>query len=73
MKKRSVGFGQVAYSLAAITLSTCSVFANAQVSASKYPVLPKITTPKESLGFNLGDDHHMASYSQLEVVLEEAC
>ena len=27
---------------------------------------PKITTPKESLGFNLGDDYHMASYSQLD-------
>src|SRR5580700_613339 len=28
---------------------------------------PKITTPKESLGFNLGDDYMMATYSQLEV------
>src|ERR1700693_3734575 len=27
---------------------------------------PKITTPKEALGFNLGDDYHMATYSQLE-------
>lgn len=27
---------------------------------------PKITTPKEALGFNLGDDYMMASYSQLE-------
>ena len=27
---------------------------------------PKITTPKQSLGFNIGDDYHMASYSQLE-------
>ena len=25
-----------------------------------------ITTPKEALGFNLGDDYHMASYSQLD-------
>src|ERR1700742_2741979 len=27
---------------------------------------PKITTPKEALGFNLGDDYMMASYTQLE-------
>src|SRR5262245_57045985 len=26
----------------------------------------KITTPKEALGFNIGDDYHMASYTQLE-------
>jgi hypothetical protein len=26
----------------------------------------KITTPKQALGFNVGDDYHMASYSQLE-------
>jgi hypothetical protein len=25
-----------------------------------------ITTPKEALGFNLGDDYHMASYTQLD-------
>jgi hypothetical protein len=28
---------------------------------------PKITTPKDALGFNIGDDYMMASYSQLEV------
>lgn len=28
--------------------------------------LPNITTPKEALGFNLGDDYQMASYTQLE-------
>src|SRR5437764_1403455 len=27
---------------------------------------PKITTPKEALGFNLGDDYHVANYTQLE-------
>src|ERR1700739_401597 len=27
---------------------------------------PKITTPKEALGFNLGDDYMMANYAQLE-------
>lgn len=28
-------------------------------------VLSNITTPKESIGFNIGDDYHMASYVQL--------
>src|SRR5256885_16029524 len=27
---------------------------------------PKVTTPKEALGFNLGDDYQVASYAQLE-------
>jgi hypothetical protein len=27
---------------------------------------PKITTPKQALGFNIGDDYQMASYTQLE-------
>src|SRR5271166_5652353 len=27
---------------------------------------PKITAPKEALGFNLGDDYMMATYTQLE-------
>ncbi|WP_220399107.1 M14 metallopeptidase family protein [Granulicella sp. WH15] len=27
---------------------------------------PKITTPKEFFGFNMGDDYHMASYTQAE-------
>jgi hypothetical protein len=27
---------------------------------------PKVTTPKEALGFNIGDDYQMANYSQLE-------
>ena len=27
---------------------------------------PKITTPKEALGFNLGDDYQVATYTQLE-------
>jgi hypothetical protein len=27
---------------------------------------PKVTTPKEALGFNLGDDYQVANYSQLE-------
>ncbi|HEY0263968.1 MAG TPA: M14 metallopeptidase family protein [Granulicella sp.] len=70
MKRRIAGSGQIARALAAIALCACSVLANAQATAAavttKYPVLSKITTPKEALGFNLGDDYHMASYTQLE-------
>src|SRR5437899_1900588 len=27
---------------------------------------PKITTPKEQFGFNIGDDYQLATYTQLE-------
>jgi len=36
------------------------------VSALPLISQPKITTPKEALGFNIGDDYHVATYSQLE-------
>src|SRR5258708_34390346 len=28
--------------------------------------LPKVTTPKQALGFNIGADYQMATYTQLE-------
>src|SRR5499427_6174095 len=42
--------------LAATALSVCVL--NAQTT--------KLTTPKDALGFNVGDDYQMASYTQLE-------
>ena len=66
MKIRSVSFGQVPVIFILITVWACSTPANAQASA-KSGALSKITTPKESIGFNLGDDYKMASYTQLEV------
>src|ERR1700757_822931 len=40
------------------------------VALSALPVAaqtaPKVTTPKEALGFNLGDDYSVANYTQLE-------
>ncbi|HEY1949546.1 MAG TPA: M14 metallopeptidase family protein [Bryobacteraceae bacterium] len=36
-----------------------AVWANAQTA-------PKITTPKEALGFNIGDDYQLANYTQLD-------
>jgi hypothetical protein len=66
MKVRSGSFVQVPVILTLITVWACSIPANAQASA-KSGALSKITTPKESIGFNLGDDYKMASYTQLEV------
>src|SRR5919198_6313861 len=37
------------------------VFATANAQSA-----PHIKTPKEALGFNLGDDYHVASYTQLD-------
>jgi len=34
------------------------------------PAQTKITTPKESLGFNVGDDYHVANYTQLSAYLK---
>src|ERR1017187_2493200 len=31
----------------------------------------KITTPKDALGFNIGDDYMLATYSQLETYLKK--
>jgi hypothetical protein len=48
---------RVVFSLLACTLA---IQASAQTNS------PKITSPKEALGFNLGDDYQMASYTQLD-------
>ncbi|MGA3205768.1 MAG: M14 metallopeptidase family protein, partial [Bryobacteraceae bacterium] len=36
------------------------------VAGALFAQTPRITTPKQALGFNIGDDYQMASYSQLE-------
>src|SRR5664280_1121141 len=36
------------------------------VAALAAQTAPKVTTPKEAVGFNLGDDYQVANYSQLE-------
>jgi hypothetical protein len=41
----------------AVILSACVALAQ---------TAPKITTPKEALGFNIGDDYQVANYTQLE-------
>ena len=40
-----------------------AVFSAASLCAQS---APKITTPKDALGFNLGDDYMVANYTQLE-------
>ena len=52
-----------------LILSVCCVvlFASQAASAQFAPALVAgITSPKEFLGFSLGDDYHMANYTQLE-------
>src|SRR5579884_3611820 len=46
-----------------LTLTVITLAATAALSAQR---APRITTPKEALGFNIGDDYQMATYSQLE-------
>lgn len=41
-------------------LLTCAAFVLHAQSA------PKVTTPREALGFNIGDDYHVANYTQLQ-------
>jgi hypothetical protein len=53
---------RVTPALICIAISVLTLFAAALPAQS----LPNITTPKEALGFNLGDDYHMANYTQLE-------
>ena len=54
-----------------LPLSLFLVIATLPALAQKKPVkaapeaAPKITTPKEQLGFNLGDDYQLATYTQL--------
>ena len=46
--------------------STCLFAAVFSIGTLLAQTPPKITTPKEALGFNLGDDYQMANYTQLE-------
>ena len=43
-----------------------ALFNTPQWSSLSAQTAPKITSPKAALGFNIGDDYHMATYSQLE-------
>src|SRR5580658_5161316 len=46
-----------------LTLAAMAVFSACTLSAQ---TAPKITTPKDQLGFNLGDDYQVANYTQLD-------
>src|ERR1700741_65147 len=46
--------------------SACLIAAVFSVTCLFSQSAPKITTPKEALGFNLGDDYQIANYTQLE-------
>src|SRR3984957_16965720 len=36
------------------------------IAFTAFPQSPHLTTPKDALGFNVGDDYQMAAYTQLE-------
>src|SRR5580700_8861919 len=46
-----------------LTFVFAAVLSTASLSAQS---APKITTPKDALGFNIGDDYMVANYTQLE-------
>jgi hypothetical protein len=50
--------------LSLVTASFCLVSTLA-AQTTTYPDRPDITTPKQALGFNIGDDYHLANYVQL--------
>src|ERR1035438_727663 len=51
-----------------MTLRRTATFVAAALFACLLPAqtAPKITTPTEALGFNIGDDYQVANYTQLE-------
>jgi len=54
-----------------LALLGCSLFALAATTWSSAADAPKITSPKEMVGFNIGDDYHMASYTQISTMLQK--
>ncbi len=48
-----------------LSIFGCILFAVAPCSGQAADAPRKITTPKEAIGFNIGDDYHMANYVQL--------
>jgi Zinc carboxypeptidase len=52
------------YTLLALTLSLIA-------AASSASAQNKITSPKEQFGFNIGDDYHLANYTQYEAYLKK--
>ncbi len=49
-----------------LLLSLSALAIHAQNQSLSAPPAPKITSPKDFLGFNIGDDYMMASYTQLD-------
>ena len=47
-------------------MSRLTLFLLVVISLGRAQDTAKITTPKEALGFNLGDDYQVANYTQLE-------
>src|SRR5215471_18521555 len=51
--------------LRALPLSAFTLFAVLSSSGQTVESTRKITSPKQALGFNIGDDYYLANYAQL--------
>ncbi len=54
-----------------LALPGCALFALAVTTWSSAADTPKITPPKDIVGFSIGDDYHMASYTQISTMLQK--
>ena len=53
--------------LAAVLLAlTFTTYSQPRPAAQRNSAAPHITTPREALGFDFGDDYQLASYKQIE-------
>src|SRR4051812_8755955 len=56
----------VAVFLVGVSIASLPGAQQARPAAAQPPAGPHITTPKEALGFNFGDDYQLADYKQIE-------
>ena len=56
----------VAVFLVGVSIASLPRAQPARPGAAQSPAAPHITTPKEALGFNFGDDYQLADYKQIE-------
>src|SRR4029078_2853469 len=56
----------VAVCLVGVSIASLPGAQPARSGAAQPPAVPHITTPKEALGFDFGDDYQLADYRQIE-------
>src|ERR1700761_4812591 len=58
-------FRKALLAVTALLVAT-QVLSASKADTKKAETAPRITTPKEAFGFNVGDDYYLANYTQLE-------